>query len=203
MEITFRALGAVEYWGYIGWEAHFEMMQTVDKLNNGVENNYAYGVGIGSFEGIKSVGHGGAIGGFRANVITYPDKELSIVILTNFSMSSVGQRSNAISEILLGKTSESDEVSALNPVETIKLSKNKLASYEGSFWNDPVNTTRKIYLRDDTLRDFNMKVIIPDVLEAEWPFVLSKFERNAEDQITGIRVSNGRVKDLWFEKKNR
>jgi hypothetical protein len=315
---------AVEYWAYVGsgnmhstcddllrwltnfndpqpgWEAHFKMMQTLDKLNNGEANSYAFGVGIGNFNGIKSVGHGGSIGGFRANIITYPEEEISIVLLTNFSSSSVGQKSNAISKILLGEPDDEEVVKPSSPLETITLSKKELAAYEGSYWNDKAYVVRKIYLRNDTLRyfrsvnsespivpvgkdefqmlqvpdvvsikfqvkglersmivtvgdgipgtfngfepveptktelesytgefyspelettykiylkndtlsyhharhgDFQMKILKKDVLEGEWPLSISKYKRDGTGQVTGIFISNGRVKNLWFERK--
>ena len=315
---------AVEYWGYVGsgnmhsttddllrwlrnfqdpqegWEAHFAMMQTVDPLNNGEENNYAFGVGIGNFNGHGSIGHGGAIGGFRANIITYPEEGLSIAILTNFSSAPIGQKLNALSKILLGEPAEEELVEVRDPVKTIKLSKKNLASYEGSYWNDKVNSLRRIYLKNDTLRyfrsehsespivpvgndefqmvevndvvlvqfklngldrsmivtvgngnpgtfygfdptesskeelepytgefyspelettykiylkndslfshharhgDYKMKLLKKDVLEGEWPLAIARYKRDVNDQILGISVSNGRVKNLWFEKQ--
>jgi len=315
---------AVEYWGYVGsgnmhsttndilqwlrnfqdpqpgWEAHFAMMQTVDPLNDGEENNYAFGVGIGNFDGHGSIGHGGSIGGFRANIITYPDQELSIAMLTNFSSAPIGQTLNAISKILLGEPLEEELDEVHDPVKTVKLSNKALAAYEGMFWNEEENIARKIYLKNDTLRyyrsassenpivplgkdefqmlgvgdvvsiifkiksqdrsmivtvgdgqpgtftgfdasepgkkelesytgtfyspeletiyqiylkndslfyhharhgDKEMNLRKKDVLEGEWPLSISKYKRNEEGQVTGIRVSNGRVKNLWFEKK--
>ena len=46
-----------------------------------------------------------------------------------------------------------------------------------------------------------MKVLKKDVLEADWPMSLTMYKRNEQGQVTGIRVSNGRVKNLWFEKQ--
>ena len=314
---------AVEYWGYVGsgnmhsttddllkwlenfndpqsaWKSHFDILQTMDKFNNGRENTYAFGVGIGDFNGFRSVGHGGSIGGFRANIITYPEKELSIAILTNFSSGSPSQKSNAIAEIILGVEGEDENISK-GTIKTIKISSKALRKYEGSYWNDASNYSRKIYLKNDTLRylrsensespivpigdgefqmlgvsailkikfgieenksmmtltiddgepivsqgytpidpskeelalysgkyyspelettyiisldndslswhhprhgDFKMKVIKEDVLEAEWPLVISKYKKDKDGNIIGILVSNGRVRNLWFEKQ--
>ena len=314
---------AVEYWGYIGsgnmhsttddllkwlanfsdpqtgWEAHFKMLQTLDNFNNGTPNTYAFGVGIGDFNGVKSVGHGGAIGGFRANIVTYPEEKLSVVILTNFSSASPGQKSNSISDILLENVVDKEETHSKSNSRTVKLSKNTLAKYEGSYWNDKEYYARKIYLKDDTLRYYRsennespivpignaeflmfgvpvdlkvkfkisendktmivtvddgegslfksfepedtaedalapyigkfyspelettydiyleddtlyyhharhgnapMKVLKKDILEGQWPMLIAKYKRDEEGTITGIFVTNGRVRNLWFEK---
>jgi CubicO group peptidase (beta-lactamase class C family) len=314
---------AVEYWGYVGsgnmhststdllrwltnfhnpqpgWEAHFQMMQTLDKLNNGKENSYAFGVGLGSINGIRGIGHGGSIGGFRSNIVNYPDEELSIVVLANFSSAPTGQKSHAISKIVLGETMEEELPRASPPVKSISLSNKALAKYEGFYWNDQANSLRKIYLRNDTLRyfrsehnespivplgkdvfqmvqitedlkvhfaitgegksmtvtvnegqpgifesfepspptreellsytgeyyspelettyssyikndtlffhhsrhgDFKMKILKKDVLEGEWPLSVLKYKRDEAGQIIGVQVSNGRVRNLMFEK---
>jgi len=45
---------------------------------------------------------GGIIGGFRPYVSVFPKDKLSIVLLTNFSLSNVGQKSKKVAQILLG-----------------------------------------------------------------------------------------------------
>jgi len=315
---------AVEYWGYVGsgnmhsttndllrwldnfsnpqpgWEAHFTMMQTLDKLNSGEANNYAFGVATGNYNGIKSVGHGGSIGGFRSYILTYPEEELSIVVLANFSSAPTGQKTIAISKIVLGESGEEEAALSSGPVKSIGLSNEALAKYEGSYWNDRANSVRKIYLKNDTLRyfrsagnespivpigkdefqmvqvsedllvqfeigetgksmtvtmnegqpaifdgfeptvptteellsyageyyspelettyssylkndtlyfhhtrhgDFKMKIRKKDVLEGEWPLSVIKYQRDEAGLINGVLVSNGRVRNLWFEKK--
>ena len=116
---------AVEYWGYVGsgnvhsttndlltwlqnfstpsseWSSAFELLKTTDELNDGSENNYAFGVSLDEFKGYKRVQHGGAIGGFRAYASTYPEEQLSIAVLTNFSSSNSGGIERNIANILL------------------------------------------------------------------------------------------------------
>lgn len=116
---------AVEYWGYVGsgnahstttdlltwlqnfnapstnWKSAFKMLKTTDTLNDGSENNYAFGVFLDEAKGYKRIQHGGAIGGFRAYASTYPDEQLSITVLTNFSSSSPGNIERNIANILL------------------------------------------------------------------------------------------------------
>ena len=116
---------AVEYWGYVGsgnvhsttadlliwlqnfstplanWESAFETLKTIDNLNDESKNNYAFGVIIDEVKGYQKIQHGGAIGGFRAYVSHYPEEELSIAVLTNYSSSNSGGVERNIAGILL------------------------------------------------------------------------------------------------------
>jgi CubicO group peptidase (beta-lactamase class C family) len=89
-----------------GWEQAFSKMLTVDSLNNGDPNNYAFGVRVDLYKGEKRISHGGSIGGYRAFACTYPDRQLDIVALTNFSSSAAEGKVNAITNIILGKSEE-------------------------------------------------------------------------------------------------
>ncbi len=164
---------AVEYWGYVGsgnmhsttedllawlenfttpkpgWEKAFKMMLTLDPLTSGAHNDYAFGVRVDSFKGVKRVQHGGSIGGYRSSIGTYPDEKLSIAIITNFSTASPGSKANKIAEILL--TDKQDDTKATIAPTGIKLPTETLNKYVGSYWNYKKNSLRNIYLKDDTL----------------------------------------------------
>lgn len=318
---------AVEFWGYVGsgnvhstttdlltwlqnfstpnpnWSSAFKMLETTDTLNDGSENNYAFGVSLDEVKGYKRVQHGGAIGGFRAYTSTYPKEQLNIALLTNFSSSNPGQKENQIFNILFPKKSEdkSDTVEVKQVLTTISMTTDKLKQFEASYWNDKENYARKIYVKNDTLRyfrsansenslipissnkfkmlgisanliakfdldkngnktmavsiddgtpstfeyfepildskkyirdyigrfyspelestldilikdeklighhgrhgDFPMQMLKIDVLEIPG-FAIIKFERKKDNKISGIRISNGRARNVWFEKQN-
>lgn len=78
---------------------------------------------------------------------------MNIAILTNFSDGSPAQKSNAIAEIILGVESEEENIS-MGPINTIKISSKALLKFEEFYWNDASNYSRKIYLKNDTLRYF-------------------------------------------------
>ncbi len=144
----------VEYWGYTGsgnvhstttdllrwnknfstpqegWENAFLMMQTVDDLNNGQLNDYAFGVRVELYRGEKRISHSGSIGGFRAYACSYPDRKLEIVILTNFSSSSAGGKVNSITNILLNKPVE--EVKRFE-MEAVKIDPSVFDKYVGTY----------------------------------------------------------------------
>lgn len=86
-----------------GWEEAFSMMLTVDPLTNEKINNYAFGVNVNKYNNEKWIHHGGSIGGFRAYAAAFPEHEIDIVILTNFSTSDPAEKVKKIADILLDK----------------------------------------------------------------------------------------------------
>lgn len=309
---------AVEYWGYVGsgnmhsttrdlltwlsyfndpypgWESSFDKLQTIDPLNNGDENNYAFGVFVDEHLERKRIQHGGAIGGFRAFIAAYPADDLNISVLTNFSAGNPRGQSDKIAEIILGKNkvSKSKGVTA----KSLSLSTKELQQFEGDYWNEKEKYSRKIYLKNDTLRYsraennespivpienkvfkmlnvdadltvsfddkrmnvsvdkqsssiFNLitdkdvsnqelfeyvgryyssevettysisikedsiqmyhprhglielEVLFRDVLRGSWPAAIVQVKRDSNNKVSGILISNGRVRDAWFEKQ--
>ncbi len=184
---------AVEYWGYFGsgnmhstiedmniwlqnfskpqnnWESAFNKMLSTTTLNNGFKTNYGFGIRIEDYSGERVIQHGGSVGGFRAITRTFPEKRLNIVILTNYSRSSIGSIANKISDIMLDKRKDTltkkkrtkvTETSA----EFVKLSNDILKKFEGVYWSDEEKIGRKVYVKNDTLRYSSSEI-------NEWPLV--------------------------------
>jgi len=170
---------AIEYWGYFGagnmhstaedlniwlqnfsapkkeWESAFKKLLLTTPLNNGFETNYGFGVRIESYAGKKVIQHGGSVGGFRAITRVFPEEQLNIVILTNYSKSGIGSKTNKISDIFLSKSNDTQiKKPEQKPrlTEFVKLSNKKLKQFEGVYWSDSEKSGRKIYVKNDTLR---------------------------------------------------
>jgi hypothetical protein len=47
-----------------------------------------------------------------------------------------------------------------------------------------------------------MEVLRKDVLEGEYPFAIVKYKKDSTGKVIGVLVSNGRVRNAWFEKLN-
>jgi CubicO group peptidase (beta-lactamase class C family) len=183
---------ALEYWGYYGsgnmhstiedvniwlqnfstplkgWESAFNKLLTTTPLNNGFETNYGFGVRIEDYVGNKLIQHGGSVGGFRAIARTFPEEQLNIVILTNYSRSGIVSKANKISGIFLDKSKDTLTKRAIKvtqaPSKFIKLSNKKLKSFEGIYWSDSEKSGRKVYFKNDTLRYSSSG-------KNEWPLV--------------------------------
>jgi CubicO group peptidase (beta-lactamase class C family) len=229
---------AVEYWGYIGsgnmhsttkdlltwlhnfgepkanWESAFDLMKTIDPLNDGSENDYGFGVRVNKYRGYEKVQHGGAIGGFRAYVSTYPEEQLSFAVLTNFSSSNPGGAESKMADILLeDKKNEITDMLPLNnenkevDEKEEDLTSIDLNAYAGRFYSPELESTLDIIYQNEKLighhgrhGDFPMELVDRDELDIKG-FASVKVVRNDENVITGIRVSNGRARNVWFEKQ--
>lgn len=97
--------------------------------------------------------------------------------------------------------------SLFHSFEIVEDSRANLEEYSGKFYSPELETAYSIYTKADTLYyhharhgDYSMKVIKKDVIEGEWPMLIAKYQRDESGKINGILVSNGRVRNLWFEK---
>lgn len=183
---------ALEYWGYFGsgnmhsttedlntwlqnfstpqnnWESAFNKLLITTTLDNGFETNYGFGVRIEDYAGKKVIQHGGSVGGFKALARTFPEEQLNIVILSNYSRSNIGSKANKISDILIDKSKASPTKKATTatqiPAKFIELSNKKLKEFEGVYWSDSEKSGRKVYIKNDTLRYSSLD-------KNEWPLV--------------------------------
>lgn len=131
------------------WKSAFEMLKTVDVLNSGQKNNYGFGVFVDDFSGNHRIQHTGAIAGFRSVMYSYPDDNLEIIILSNFAYNQLSKTADQISQLFL----QSKLLSETHKVEikSIFLNDEVLKKYEGMYWSDKNNYSRKIYVENNTL----------------------------------------------------
>jgi CubicO group peptidase (beta-lactamase class C family) len=182
---------AIEYWGYFGagnmhstvedlniwlqnfstpqkdWALAFKTLLTRTPLNNGFETPFGFGVRIEDYEGKKVIQHGGSVGGYRAIARVFPEEQLHIVILSNYSGGGIGPKVNMISNVLLSKSQGTPKAitkqKSITP-EFVKLPQNKLKKFEGVYWSDSEKSGRKVYVKNDTLRYSNSE-------KKSWPLV--------------------------------
>lgn len=66
-----------------GGPSLIEKMQADGKLNNGESAGYAFALNVGEYRGLKTVSHGGALAGYRSELLRFPEQRFSVVILAN------------------------------------------------------------------------------------------------------------------------
>jgi len=71
------------YTGDVGGLPLLAEMQEKGKLNNGKDINYASGLFIGRYRGLRTVEHAGGDAAYRTNILRFPDQHFSVVVLAN------------------------------------------------------------------------------------------------------------------------
>jgi CubicO group peptidase (beta-lactamase class C family) len=67
----------------VGGKDLIEMLLTRGELVDGETLDYALGLGHGRYRGLETVQHGGAWGGFRAQMIRVPEHRFTVIVLSN------------------------------------------------------------------------------------------------------------------------
>lgn len=78
----------------VGNSSLIEQMYQSWNLNNGERINYAFGLFISEYKGLKTVGHGGGDAGFRSYFVHFPDQKTAIITLCNLDSINVGASFN-------------------------------------------------------------------------------------------------------------
>jgi CubicO group peptidase (beta-lactamase class C family) len=60
-----------------------DMLHTTGTLNSGKKIDYAFGLVVREYKGLKVVEHGGAWAGFRAAIMRFPEQRFSVICLAN------------------------------------------------------------------------------------------------------------------------
>jgi CubicO group peptidase (beta-lactamase class C family) len=78
-------------------------MQSRGVFNNGQQNSYALGLQLGTYRGLPVVEHGGALFGYRTELLRFPEQKFTVVCLCNVANVNPEARSHQVAEIYLKK----------------------------------------------------------------------------------------------------
>jgi len=85
----------------VGGPEALTRMQQRFVLNSGDTIAYAHGLTVGTYRGLRTVGHGGSDAGYRSNFLRFPDQGLSIAVLCNFPSADPGGRTLRVADAYL------------------------------------------------------------------------------------------------------
>jgi hypothetical protein len=142
------------YSGKVGGEEFLAKLHERGTLDNGEELSYAFGLTIGERRGLRVVEHGGALGGYRANLVRFPDERFSVVVLANVSVAQPSSLAMQIADLYLAdryaKPDEDEAAGGENAKmpEIVELPAEELERVTGLYWNADSNYSRRIYVND-------------------------------------------------------
>lgn len=116
-------------------------------LNDGSNSDYALGIGISSYRGLKRYRHTGGHEAFATQLSYYPDYDLGIIAISNFG--NKGWLSTTkIADLLLEEYMSS---TADKETQAFEIKKEKLEQFEGLYLASSLNRTLQLIIAEDTL----------------------------------------------------
>ncbi len=137
-----------------GGQELIDRILTPGKLNNGEKLDYAFGLGIGDYKGLRIISHGGSFVGFRADMIRFPEQKFSVICLANLSRINPSQLARRVADVYLADQFKEDVTEKELPPKPhfIKLPLAELKEKTGAFRNPQTGTIWKISLQKGKLQ---------------------------------------------------
>jgi CubicO group peptidase (beta-lactamase class C family) len=91
------------YSGQVGGQGLLDLLAQRGRLGNGKEIDYGFGLTFGKHAGLPMVSHGGAWAGYRAELVRFPTKHLSVVCLANVGSADASGLALDVADLALGR----------------------------------------------------------------------------------------------------
>jgi CubicO group peptidase (beta-lactamase class C family) len=206
----------------VGGKAFLAELQEPGKLNNGRVLDYAKGLSLQDYRGLHTVSHSGAWGGYRAELLRFPDQHFSVACLCNVGNAGATRRAHQVADIYLGgqmkpRESKSKESDSKERSETA-VGAAELRNYAGEYWSEELGVTYRLGEADGRIKVLavvdasgspRMNSFSSDVLRAVGSdeFEVGKsgvtlhFQRGAKQTASGFRLDAGRTKGIIFQRR--
>ena len=89
------------YQDKLGGPESINQFLTPATLDDGEKTNYAFGLAVDNYKGLKTVSVGGDFSGYRAELLRFPDQKFSVVCLCNFNRVGPNSIARQVADIYL------------------------------------------------------------------------------------------------------
>ena len=133
------------YSGRVGGAALVRELETPGVLNDGAAIDYALGLTVDQYRGLRRVAHGGSWAGFRSYTVRFPDQKLSALVLCNRADGDPGTLATRVAETYLETT--------MKPLPSPTTAKPTMAaeSVAGVYYSRTTMTVRRFTARGGQL----------------------------------------------------
>lgn len=195
----------------VGGKAFLDQMHAVGMFNDGKKLDYASGLFIEEYKGLRKVSHGGSWAGYRSELLRFPDQKFSVACLCNLGTVNPSALAQRVADIYLADQFKTTELKPSTMRGTppklpdpITLTAEQLAEHAGSYYSEELDTTYKLVIEEG-------KLFVVDRNEAKRPLVTRskelftlmqgaqfEFMRDAAGKVTGFGVNAGRIRGVRF-----
>jgi CubicO group peptidase (beta-lactamase class C family) len=190
-------------------------MQTRGVLNSGKQIGYALGLQLGSYGGLPIVEHGGALFGYRTEILRFPEQRFTVLCLCNLSSADPARLSRKVADVYLKKDLP-PYMDAAVPIAApttgvifpTNLNAAALAAYAGIYKSTELDATYRLSVDNGGLilrTNWNSPTRLNPTAHDEFSAGRAMrlvFRRDAKDRISGFDLFAGRVRNISFERAN-
>lgn len=196
----------------IGGPQFGERMTRRGILSSGDTTDYAAGLRVDRYRGLRRTSHGGAFVGYRAGMVRFPEHEFSAVAVCNRSDAEPMEKLGRVAEIYLGpemgppeeadEDRGSEESREAPPAPDLE----RLRAYTGRYYSSELDAVYRIALEGDTLRlevgnRLDGKLGTPGQPGVfERPDLTLRFPANPGDRAAEFELAADRVRGIRFER---
>jgi len=88
----------------VGGKAMVDQLQTRGRLNDGFVNEYAQGIIVTNYRGVREISHGGSTAGYQTFLARWPDPRLSVAVMCNTTGTNPSGYAHQVADLVLGDT---------------------------------------------------------------------------------------------------
>jgi hypothetical protein len=206
----------------VGGQDFLKELQEHGKLNSGKTLDYAKGLVVKDYRGLHTVSHGGAWGGYRAELLRFPEQHFSVACLCNVGDANPTKRAHEVADVYLGSLMKPREPKKPEEAEKkekseITLTAQQLQNYAGDYWSEELGVTYRlavaegrmkvVALRDGSgsprVNNFSAEALRAtgtDEFEAGKTGMTLHFGRSGESA-SGFTLDAGRTKGITFQRR--
>jgi len=122
--------------------------QQPGRFNDGRVHDYALGLMVATYKGVRQVEHSGSTAGYRAHLARYPDQHVSVAVLCNVSSGNATQAAHSVADVYLGDRAKMPAA----PTATYSMTSADLEAASGLYRNATTGVPLTIARDGDVLR---------------------------------------------------
>jgi CubicO group peptidase (beta-lactamase class C family) len=212
------------YSAKVGGKGFLAELQEPGKLNNGKPLKYAKGLFVEDYRGLHTVAHGGSWGGYRAQLLRFPDQHFSVACLCNLAHADPARRAQRVADVFLASEMKVPAPAAdvdgekQKKKEPVPVAAEQLAGYAGQYSSEELFVTYFLDVENGRLwlskiqnglgggflqssKHWELRAVGKDEFVADEEGIALTFSRGANQQITGFVLGVGRSNGISFTRK--
>jgi CubicO group peptidase (beta-lactamase class C family) len=213
------------YSAQVGGKNLLAEMQEQGKLNSGQLLDYAKGLRIADYRGLRTVSHGGSWGGYRAELLRFPDQHFSVACLCNLGTANPSRRTRQVADVYLGSMMKPKEEKKIAEEKREKaknamvLSAEQLNGYSGDYWSAELGVAYRLGVVDgklkiaalldaagtphtSTISGKAFELTAANDFEMEGTGMAIHFQKDQQQIVKGFTLDAGRTRGMIFTRRD-